>query len=529
MATLATRIGQEFNTIRTVDLPLKLDTSAYNATFENIAGNTVFKNSLVPEGTTESITTNDMTVNGTLLVNGEAVVPGAETLTSLEATGNILTYTDENGTANDIDLSTINGTNLSTDAPVNLTSSLGYNKGDGSLGAIVLQPEGGFAHFRTATFNGFIKITLPTAWSQSFISMEIDVFNYTATANAETYKLRVSGYLYSLWGTDREVSIISSNGVVLPKVIFGDDGTHSCLWIAGNDGLAHVWKYTNVRVSNVMVGNLNSTLNIFATGWTITQEVATVNERHVMNAKLTATDSLNADALGNTPASDIINSINDLETSINGLASFSEPLVIDYANPVIKMNDNDGSPTDQSINIRANGTNIELPRNGQAIIIEQSSTNVAAENFADLIVTGEIYAGNLDPKLGNKVIHEGNMNNYNFIKTNTQASGSWLDLFAGNTGSQFDLSIGGGRSVLGSTIATLRFVNNYNNNTGILSVNGYGQATWNNNLEIQGEFNLTGGTQGDILYHDGTSFVKLAAGTQGQVLTMGAGGIPEWV
>jgi len=209
-----------------------------------------------------------------------------------------------------------------------------------------------------------------------------------------------------------------------------------------------------------------------------------------MNAKLTATDSLNADALGNTPASDIINSINDLETSINGLnlATFSEPLVIDYANPVIKMNDNDGSPTDQSINIRANGTNIELPRNGQAIIIEQSSTNVAAENFADLIVTGEIYAGNLDPKLGNKVIHEGNMNNYNFIKTNTQASGSWLDLFAGNTGSQFDLSIGGGRSVLGSTIATLRFVNNYNNNTGILSVNGYGQATWNNNFTVDGVF-----------------------------------------
>jgi hypothetical protein len=36
------------------------------------------------------------------------------------------------------------------------------------------------------------------------------------------------------------------------------------------------------------------------------------------------------------------------------------------------------------------------------------------------------------------------------------------------------------------------------------------------------------GTKGDILYHDGTKFVKLAAGTTGQVLTMGASGIPEW-
>jgi len=34
---------------------------------------------------------------------------------------------------------------------------------------------------------------------------------------------------------------------------------------------------------------------------------------------------------------------------------------------------------------------------------------------------------------------------------------------------------------------------------------------------------------GDILYHDGTSFVRLAKGTAAQVLTMNAGATaPEW-
>jgi len=34
---------------------------------------------------------------------------------------------------------------------------------------------------------------------------------------------------------------------------------------------------------------------------------------------------------------------------------------------------------------------------------------------------------------------------------------------------------------------------------------------------------------GDVIYHDGTSFVRLAKGTAGQVLTMNAGATaPEW-
>ena len=42
------------------------------------------------------------------------------------------------------------------------------------------------------------------------------------------------------------------------------------------------------------------------------------------------------------------------------------------------------------------------------------------------------------------------------------------------------------------------------------------------------EVNLTSPAKGDILYYDGSNWVNLGIGTSGQVLTVSAGGIPEW-
>ncbi len=42
------------------------------------------------------------------------------------------------------------------------------------------------------------------------------------------------------------------------------------------------------------------------------------------------------------------------------------------------------------------------------------------------------------------------------------------------------------------------------------------------------EVNLTSPAKGDILYYDGDNWVNLGIGTSGQVLTVSAGGIPEW-
>ena len=43
------------------------------------------------------------------------------------------------------------------------------------------------------------------------------------------------------------------------------------------------------------------------------------------------------------------------------------------------------------------------------------------------------------------------------------------------------------------------------------------------------EFCQPGGPQvGDIAYFDGTEWICLPAGVDGQILVMGSGGIPEW-
>lgn len=37
------------------------------------------------------------------------------------------------------------------------------------------------------------------------------------------------------------------------------------------------------------------------------------------------------------------------------------------------------------------------------------------------------------------------------------------------------------------------------------------------------------GTKGDLLYYNGTEWVKLPIGTAGQVLTVSAAGLPSWM
>lgn len=39
---------------------------------------------------------------------------------------------------------------------------------------------------------------------------------------------------------------------------------------------------------------------------------------------------------------------------------------------------------------------------------------------------------------------------------------------------------------------------------------------------------LIAGTTGDIIFHNGTAWVTLAAGSVGDVLVIGSGGLPEW-
>jgi hypothetical protein len=62
----------------------------------------------------------------------------------------------------------------------------------------------------------------------------------------------------------------------------------------------------------------------------------------------------------------------------------------------------------------------------------------------------------------------------------------------------------------------------------VLTTNGNGTISFQT---ITGSMiNISGNTQGDVMYYDGTDWIVLAAGTAGQVLTMNSGATaPEWV
>ena len=45
---------------------------------------------------------------------------------------------------------------------------------------------------------------------------------------------------------------------------------------------------------------------------------------------------------------------------------------------------------------------------------------------------------------------------------------------------------------------------------------------------VKGKFNLNGAAKGSLAYHDGNTWKHIAAGSVGQVLTMGSNGLPVW-
>jgi len=207
---------------------------------------------------------------------------------------------------------------VSTDAPVNLTSSLGYTKTGAAEGTVILQPEGGYEYFNITTFNGFIKIKIPTTAANSMLSFDIDVFDYLVAGN-EGFKLRVSGHLYGSWAYDRAATVITGNPSFIPQVKFGGDAGAYCIFLSGPNGAARAWNYASVRISNVCASYRNSTFAKVGEPWVITQETTLGDVYHTLDPKLVSTDSLNSNALGNTPATDIKNAINDLASRIAAL------------------------------------------------------------------------------------------------------------------------------------------------------------------------------------------------------------------
>lgn len=104
-------------------------------------------------------------------------------------------------------------------------------------------------------------------------------------------------------------------------------------------------------------------------------------------------------------------------------------LILNSIDAKIKLNDTSGSPIDQSMQLRAEAIDANLPGGeGLGLILETTSTNGSPDTTPAFIVTGEIYAGNATITNTNKVWHAGN-----------DGSGSTLDadLLDGQQGSYY--------------------------------------------------------------------------------------------
>lgn len=162
-----------------------------------------------------------------------------------------------------------NSTQLATTAYADAIAALKANAaspvftGDSTFGGDITLPGtiassdystypmvGGGSFKTTANQTGALKVKLPVAYVDSYISFDIDVTEGTTDAS---FKARVYGYAKSSNSTWNTPTIVIQGGVAsrIPNLRLGNDGSTLCVWLGE---LTDSWVSPNVNISNVKVG-----------------------------------------------------------------------------------------------------------------------------------------------------------------------------------------------------------------------------------------------------------------------------------
>lgn len=150
----------------------------------------------------------------------------------------------------------------------------------------IAYPKDGRLKHSSSSVTGYLKITLPQAWSSTMIMFTVDIFNYKA---ASSVSYTVSGYNYSS-GNWTNCSAFShshkdSDKKDLP-VRFGYDGSKCAIYIGEANT---VWGYPQATVKDITVGFGAYDLTKWNSGWkaeivtTLGTITATVTSPHVSN------------------------------------------------------------------------------------------------------------------------------------------------------------------------------------------------------------------------------------------------------
>jgi len=141
-------------------------------------------------------------------------------------------------------------------------------------------PGGAMDKNSGSTQTGYLKISLPTSWSNTMIMFDLDVYEYNANGLAALRKFKIGGYNHTGSGGRwvRQVALYDGTGAINHKfkVHFGHDGTNCAIYISkvsatGTDsGAASSWSYSQANVSNFFGGYSSDTMAKWADGWDIT-------------------------------------------------------------------------------------------------------------------------------------------------------------------------------------------------------------------------------------------------------------------
>ena len=131
-----------------------------------------------------------------------------------------------------------------------------------------------------STQTGYLKVSLPTSWSNTMIMFDLDVYEYNPDGLAGIRRFKLGGYNYTGNGGRwvRQVALYDGDGNINHKfkVHFGHDGTNCAIYISkvsatGTDsGASSSWSYAQAYVSNFFGGYSNDTMAKWADGWDIT-------------------------------------------------------------------------------------------------------------------------------------------------------------------------------------------------------------------------------------------------------------------
>ena len=134
----------------------------------------------------------------------------------------------------------------------------------------IVSPVGGqssLADSRLSSVTGYLKITLPQAWSNTTMKMTIDIFEYSTNRSRI---LNMSGYNYEAGGWYNVSANQQSSDDEAITVNFGYDGSKCAIYLSkGIKGAATQWEYPSVLVRDVVVSYSNIEAEKWNNGWQV--------------------------------------------------------------------------------------------------------------------------------------------------------------------------------------------------------------------------------------------------------------------